>query len=297
MSTITTLIENTPNSVNPNLKAEHGLSLYIEHPEATILFDTGQSGEFLTNAKLLGKDLTDTDYVIISHGHFDHANGLLRLLSTAILPETTKFLVGGEFFYSKYVQLEDSSYSYIGTALTEQDIRSKGVKLGKITEDITYLTDHIILFHHFTQSNSYEHLNQRFIVTLPASPIKKILPKGWEATNGGEKPIDTFPDEVALGIVTEQGLIVIVGCSHIGIVNILTDIQQRVNLPIYMVIGGTHLMEADEQRINHTILSMQQLGVQKIAVSHCTGEAATIKLQEVYGTQFIANHTGNVITF
>lgn len=297
MPTITTLIENTSNQPTPTLQAEHGLSLYIEHPEATILFDTGQSGDFLTNAKLLGKDLTTTDYVIISHGHYDHGNGLPRLLSANILPKTTELLVGEEFFNLKYKQLEDKSFTYIGTSLTEQDIRSKGVHLRKINEDTTYLTDHIILFHHFTQSNNYEHLNKRFIVTPQASPIKKILPKGWETANGGEKTIDTFPDELALGIVTEKGLVIIVGCSHIGIINILTDIKQRIDIPIHMVIGGTHLVVADEQRIDHTIRSMQQLGVQKIAVSHCTGEVATKKLQETFGSQFINNHTGNVITF
>ncbi|MBR3771761.1 MAG: MBL fold metallo-hydrolase, partial [Clostridium sp.] len=231
MPTITTLIENTPSPSIPTLQAEHGLSLYIEHPEANILFDTGQTGDFLANAQILGKNLADVNHVIISHGHYDHGNGLPRLLSANILSKTADLIVGQEFFHLKYKKLEDETYSYNGVSLTEQDILSTGIQLRKITEDTIYLTDHIILFHHFTQSNNFEHLNKKFISRPPESPVKKILSK--ESVEATCQYTDAFLDELALGIVTEQGLIVIVGCSHIGIINILTDIQNRVNLPIY----------------------------------------------------------------
>lgn len=274
---ITTLIENTP-SQNPALSNEHGLSLYIETEDIKILFDTGQSGAFIGNAEILQKDLTTLDYMIISHGHFDHSGGVHKVLD--ILGKQTNMIVGSEFFVKKYKDMQDGTYFFAGNSNTEESIAAKDIKLTKLAAEMIYLTDHVVLFHHFPYHSSFEHPNPYFVV---------------EEKEG--YTLDLFSDEIALGIITEKGLVVIVGCSHAGIVNILSEIEKKMNMHIHAVIGGTHLVDADEDRIQKTMEYFDEKKIEVVAVSHCTGEKACALLSEHYGKKFIVNNTGNVMEF
>lgn len=281
MSTkLTTLIENNPSTISPSLVCEHGLSVYIESDDCTILFDTGQTGDFIQNAQRLNKNLSTVDYMIISHGHFDHSGGVHKLLEQHILGSKTEMIVGDEFFKPKFKLMEDNSYFFAGNSFSEQDIEAAGISLRKVDEDTIQLNDNMVIFHHFKVSNDFEHHNPLFVIE-----------------ENGEHPLDRFEDEIALGIKTDKGLVLLVGCSHVGIVNILTDVAKRVEMPIYMVIGGTHLVEANEERVEKTIEAFRSLGIKKIAVSHCTGEHTIAKLQQSFGDGFVMNNTGNVITF
>ncbi len=93
-------------------------------------------------------------------------------------------------------------------------------------------------------------------------------------------------------IDTYKGLVVLVGCSHVGIINILNSISKTLNRRIYAVLGGTHLIRCDENRINKTIEAFNELDISAIGLSHCTGEFATIKLKELED-RFFLNNTGN----
>ena len=101
-------------------------------------------------------------------------------------------------------------------------------------------------------------------------------------------------DELVLGLLTTKGLVLVVGCSHVGIINILEDVSKRVAYPIYAVLGGTHLVEADERRLTETIKTLKTCKLTQIAVSHCTGEEGIGRLSEEFGERFIWNNTGNV---
>ena len=146
---ITTLIENEPDDKGA-LKCEHGLSLYIEFQGKKILFDTGQTGAFLENAKALGKSLEAVDYILISHGHYDHSGGVPGLLETLekklVLSENKPIdkipmLVGAEFFHPKYKQLPDGSWHYNGNPFEENQLEKAPVMLQKLTEDMTYIAE------------------------------------------------------------------------------------------------------------------------------------------------------------
>lgn len=271
---ITTLIENRENE-HRELKFEHGLSLYIELGDKRILFDTGQTGAFVDNAALLGKDLDQLDYCMISHGHYDHSGGLKRFLATT--KKAPKLIVGAEFFRKKY-KLAGEDYKEDGNLFSEEDLLNLQVDIQKITEDITYLSDELMVFKNFPSQVSYEEKNNYFFLK-----------------DGENYFIDEFVDEIALGIKTSKGLVVIVGCSHVGVVNILKTIQERTKLPIYAVIGGTHLIRANEERIRNTIQAFQDMGIQLVAVSHCTGDVAVEMIEEKMPQQFVYNNTGNII--
>ena len=145
-----------------------------------------------------------------------------------------------------------TSYSIHYTKLYESRER---INIKKVSEGITYLAENIMVFHDFTKVTDYEKRNSRFFLKEKDAYVP-----------------DDFRDEIALGIITKKGLVIIGGCSHVGIVNILKTISERVNLPIYAVIGGTHLVEADESRIQKTMDAFKEMNIQLIAVSHCTGD-------------------------
>ena len=272
---ITTLIENNPDEQG-QLLFEHGLSLYIETAEKNILFDTGESGNFIQNAKSLNKNLNTLDYCVISHGHYDHSGGVEKFLK--YVDQVPQFVVGEEFFKPKYKTIDVPGYQYNGNSFDEEFIASNQISLRKVKEETSYLTDHLIVFHHFSRYTNYEVRNRRFFI----KENSKFMP-------------DDFDDEISLGIITEKGLVVIVGCSHIGIINILKTISKRINIPIYAVIGGTHLIEADEKRIRKTISTLREMNIQLIAASHCTGEEGIRLISEEMKEQFQYNNTGNVI--
>lgn len=272
---ITTLIENNLDD-DGHLLCEHGLSLYIEADGKKILFDTGESGDFIQNAKSLNKKLGELDFCIISHGHYDHSGGVEKFLNE--VDHFPSFIVGEEFFKPKYVTANASDFQFKGNSFDEDFLVSKGVPLRKVKEDMLYLTDHIIVFHHFSRFTDYEKRNSRFYIK-----------------EHGEYIPDDFDDEISLGIITQKGLVVIVGCSHIGVVNILTTISKSIDIPIYAVIGGTHLIEADDYRIQKTIDAFKKMEIQLIAVSHCTGEEGIRRIRDKLGEKFLYNNTGRVI--
>jgi len=272
---ITTLIENNPDDKG-ELFFEHGLSLYIETNGINILFDAGQSDKFIENAKSLGKNLNELDYCILSHGHYDHTGGLEKLSQ-----EVCNFpllLVGVEFFKPKYKVVESNDYVFNGNSFDEEFLSREQINIKKVSEGITYLAENIMVFHDFTKVTDYEKRNSRFFLKEKDAYVP-----------------DDFRDEIALGIITKKGLVIIVGCSHVGIVNILKTISERVNLPIYAVIGGTHLVEADESRIQKTMDAFKEMNIQLIAVSHCTGDKGIQQISREMKQQFFYNNTGSII--
>ena len=281
--TITTLIENSPDDQGC-LRFEHGLSLYIElknGKERTVkaLFDTGQIGDFIENAEKMGKSLDDLDYLVISHGHYDHGGGVPRLLP--LLGRKTKIVAGGEIFRRKY-KLRENGYKFNGIAFSEKDFEDRSLELIKISEKAQRISEKMTVFHHFGRRNDFETISPKMVYRKESGKEQMYVP-------------DDFQDEIVLGIDTSKGLVVIAGCSHAGIINILQDISDRTGKLIYMVVGGTHLVEGDAERIRYTVQELKKMNIQKIAVSHCTGEVGAGKLKEAFGKDFIRNNTGNVI--
>lgn len=272
---ITALIEDSWDN-EALLNYEHGLSLYIETEERNILFDTGQSGGFIENAKLLHKDLNKLDCIVLSHGHYDHAGGFIKLTET--IAELPELIVGEEFFLPKYKKIGKDEYKYLGLSFDEEFLRIRKQSLKKISKDLEYLTDKIIIFHNFTRYTNFEPINDKF----------------W-CIRDQEYDVDEFRDEIVLGILTEKGLVVIAGCSHIGIINILCTIQTRTGYPVYALVGGTHLIEADENRLEKTVQAFQAMNIKLIAVSHCTGDIGTGYMKRKLPDRFINNNTGNII--
>ena len=273
---ITTLIENNADD-NCLLYNEHGLSFYIEADDVNIIFDTGQSGKFIENANKLNINLKQTDYVILSHGHYDHSGGLTSLAEE--IGNSFELIISDKFFNNKY-SYKEKKYRYTGNSFDKKYLQDSNISVNYINEDIYYVTQNIIVVSNFVRKTNFETLNDRFFVKL-----------------NGNFEIDTFLDEISIAIKVKEGLLVILGCSHVGVVNILETLIQRTNMPIYGIVGGTHLIEADEIRLNETIKYFKEKDIKLIGVSHCTGEKAIQSLKCEFKDRFLYNNTGNIIEF
>lgn len=271
---ITTLVENKQGA-NPDLESIHGLSFLIEAKNKFYLFDTAQRDLVVKNAQKLGYDLQQLDKIIISHNHYDHGGGLKSLISN-FGPQD--IIVHQEFFKKKY-SMRKSKKEYSGISYERDELLKTGSQLEEVTADIKYLTDNIFIAANFERKTDFEKINQRFYIR-----------------ENNQMKLDYFKDEIVLGIESSKGLIILLGCSHPGIVNIISSIIEKTgNKQIYCVLGGTHLVGADKKRIYKTLDYIKRLEIDHLGFSHCTGEKAEKIFEKELPDSFFHNNTGTKI--
>ncbi|MFH1155302.1 MAG: MBL fold metallo-hydrolase [Pseudomonadota bacterium] len=267
---ITTLIENNPGE-HKALIHEHGLSFLVETNNARILFDTGQSGAFLTNAGRLNLDIKRLDSVVISHGHYDHSGGFRDLTKL-----TTRFslFLGQGFFMEKYAQ-RNSGTEFLGSNFDEAFVSAKGIGCRFVHEPILEIARGVFILSGFERVFEDETINPRF----------KILKQGQFIQ-------DSFDDEIVLALDSPQGMVVLLGCSHPGMKNILDAVVRRAGRPVYAVLGGTHLVESSGEGLDASLEYLNRDTLHVVGLSHCTGQTAMERLA-VSNHNYFQNRTGS----
>ena len=270
---ITTLIENEA-GYNKELKNEFGLSLFIEDEDISLIFDTGKSGDFIFNAQKLQIPLNNIKHVVLSHSHFDHTGGIRKLVDTF----NNKFTlhISKTFFEEKH-RITGVIHEFLGNNFNEKYILDKGININYIDTDEFKLSKNITLFTNFKSLNNFE------------TPTRYYFRKIYD-----DYILDSMEDELVLGIDTSKGLLIVCGCSHIGIANIVENIKCRTQKKIYGIIGGLHLSKASDERIEKVLKYFDECNIEFFGVSHCTGEKVTKILRESK-KNFIYNNTGNTI--
>jgi 7,8-dihydropterin-6-yl-methyl-4-(beta-D-ribofuranosyl)aminobenzene 5'-phosphate synthase len=269
---ITTLIENSPGE-HHGLKAEHGLSFHIAIGAHRILFDTGQSGAFIENAAQLRVDLQQLTHVVLSHGHYDHSGGLQDLAAL-----TTDFeLIMGDGFFAEKFGFVNGSYEYLGNSFDEAFLRRKNISYRFITQAVSEFVPGVHVVTQFPRRHEDEVINSRFKVRI-----------------NDELVHDRFTDEILLAVDTPKGLIILLGCSHPGLKNMLDAAANLLGRPIYAIMGGTHLVEASTASLSSSLQYLQDHNIEHIGVSHCTGQAAMSRLAET-NNHYFHNHTGSAL--
>ena len=269
---ITTLIENSKPEGSA-LLSEHGLSFFIEKDGIRLVFDTGQTGSFLTNADRIGVDPGNPDFVVISHGHYDHAGGFSYL---AGLGCDFELVTGRGFFRPKYSYAK-RSYRYLGAAFDEARLAELGIRYREASGGMTAIADGLFILSDFPRVHPEEKVNPRFVFR--------------EAD--GNVP-DAFDDEIMLAVDTPKGFVLVIGCCHPGLRNMLDAAKARLDGGIYAVLGGTHLVEASPSGIDLAVEYLKKSGIKLLGLSHCTGEDAVKRLSaEVPG--YFHNMTGSVL--
>lgn len=280
---ITTLIENTQDEEGL-LVNEHGLSVFIESSFGNILFDTGKTGAFVENAKKLNIDLSSIDTLILSHAHYDHCGGVKKLFDTYNI--NPRLVISENFFRqsNKYHYSDgslnadfakESGYTYVGIDFDEEYIKSKNIKIDYLKDDMMKINDEVFVFSKFKKYHDFEKENPNMQIKI--SEDKYI--------------VDPFTDEVSIGLKTKDGLVILLGCAHPGFLNITDSIREVTGEKIAGIIGGTHLVEGDDERINKSADYLNELGVKLLGLSHCTGEKAVNIFNEKCSGTFV-NRTG-----
>lgn len=253
--------------------AEHGLSLFIEDDHLSILFDVGATDVFLQNAKEKGLNLDSLDYVIISHGHYDHCNGL-----DFLMPATkTKILIQETGLNSKYAK-EQENYREIGLSNKSELIKRLRSNIMKLNGDYQ-INEKVMILNTLSSKNDFEMIAPEFFVSKDQHIVK-----------------DLFTDEQILVINSAKGLIVFSGCSHLGIVNWLNRVRKNYpNIPIYALFAGMHLEKASEMQLNKTIEKLSQANISHIYPIHCAGFMATAKIKEHFLDKCSILYTGDTL--
>lgn len=255
---ITVLIENTTN--DPQLTAEHGLSLYIETKRHRILFDTGQSGVFADNAQKLGVDLKNIDFAVISHGHYDHGGGIARFLKEN---ETAPIYINRHAFGAYYNGVE--KYIGLDPALATRQDRLV------FTDDALKIAEGVELFT----------CNDR-------TPKHKVDSAGLLKRKNGQLAADDFAHEQYLLLEEEGRKVLISGCSHKGILNVMAWVEPDV------LIGGFHFSKMEQAGLDAAAEELEKYPC-TYYTCHCTGVLQFQYLQEKMGNQLRYLATGDVV--
>jgi len=261
---LTVLTDDTKSSDNL-FAGEFGLSFYIETEEKKILFDTGFSDVFFANAGLLGIDLGDLDYVILSHGHNDHTGGLVTLArylddkrNDRVIGKVPELIAHLYCFYPKPKGQDPNT----GSILSEDEVKQTFSTI--LSDKPVWITDDLV-----------------FLGEIPRRfPFERTDPgeRGIIFPGGCEKP-DLLLDDSALAFRSGTGLIIITGCSHAGICNI-TEYAREVcgERRVTDIVGGLHLLSPEPNRLARTGKYVNRLHLKALHACHCTSPEAKAAL-------------------
>lgn len=277
---ITVLCENSVIVPAPPLIGEHGFSCLIESEDAT-LFDTGQGFGIVNNMGKMGKQFDSIKRIVLSHGHFDHTGGLLTVLQNK--QEKTPVYLHPDAFNDKkaVVVLPQNTIELpIGMRASKEDFEKAGAEFNFI-KGFTKITDSISALSEVKRPADWKTWDVR---------LKQKI--------NGEIKDDPFTDDLSLLINTESGPVVLLGCAHAGIVEILNDLSEKTgNKEFHAVIGGTHLENAPEEYVALAMDTLKKFKVKKIAVSHCTGLKMAGRFAAEFKNEFANASVGSSFEF
>lgn len=253
----------TDNHAGSFTGAEHGLSYMIEYDNKRILFDTGQSDLFLENAGEMGVDMINVDTIILSHGHYDHGNGLKFLSDIPLLCHPGCF--------SNRYSRSDNRFIGLNSSINEI---SERFKLSTSETPVT-ITPKIFYTGSIPRITDFESKTTPFM-------LNDLSP-------------DFIPDDSALVMVLPEGLFIVTGCGHSGIVNTLEHARKITGIDkLYGIMGGFHLKEIDDQT-TRTIQYIREKKIEHVMPSHCTDLPALSAFYNNFWIKLVK--TGNIYNF
>ncbi|MCR5501394.1 MAG: MBL fold metallo-hydrolase [Lachnospiraceae bacterium] len=257
------------NKADNGMDSEWGLSILIRYAGKNILLDAGSSELFLENMKKLGRDVADIDHAVLSHAHYDHANGLPAFFENN---EKAKLYVrdhtAADCYKKKYIFRK-----YIG--IPKKMLQKYPDRIVKVSGDYN-LMDGVWLIPHKTKG--LESIGKR--------------ERMYRKTPGGWMP-DDFSHEQSLVLDTDKGLVILNSCSHGGADTIISEVRNTFpDKKVYGLIGGLHLFNKPDEEIREVAKKIRDTGIQYICTGHCTKDRAFGILNEELGDMAVQMKTG-----
>jgi 7,8-dihydropterin-6-yl-methyl-4-(beta-D-ribofuranosyl)aminobenzene 5'-phosphate synthase len=275
MKKITCVVDNAVQRGSP-FWGEHGLSFRIQTEQGCCLFDTGRSESVLWhNLGLLGGCPRDASALVLSHGHQDHTGALLTILAQKPgLP----LYASVELFRPRFA-LREGNVTPIGFPLKQEEVSQLAdLRISNIPAEVL---PGVWTSGQITERLEPEGRSARHMVSTD---------EGWQP--------DPYRDDMSLVMETQEGLVVVCGCCHAGLLNTLAHIRRAFQRRINAVLGGIHLVEADESHLERVIEVLRDIyDSPRLYLNHCTGERGYVALAGAFGDQVSPCPVGTTLIF
>jgi 7,8-dihydropterin-6-yl-methyl-4-(beta-D-ribofuranosyl)aminobenzene 5'-phosphate synthase len=277
----TILCENSVYGLD-DVVAEHGWSVWLETPAGSFLFDAGPGRSLVPNAGRFGIPLTEVRAILLSHHHGDHTGGLLSAVRSVCRRgskrDSVPVFAHPDLFKDSFYD-EEGKLDFIGLPHTRRVLEAAGAE--------------------FRLSTTWQEIAPGLCMTgeVPRQTAYEIGdPNLRHEDSAGTLVVDPVRDDQTVVVDTPDGLFVVLGCSHAGMINILTHIQERTGKTrFHTVMGGTHLAVTGEEQVAQTIAALRQFDIARLAVSHCTGPKVAARMAQVFGERFVFGSLGTVL--
>jgi 7,8-dihydropterin-6-yl-methyl-4-(beta-D-ribofuranosyl)aminobenzene 5'-phosphate synthase len=271
---VTILVDN---QVSSNLKAEHGFSVLIESDGQTILLDTGQGDALFANARALDVDLGRTDILVLSHGHYDHTGGIPMVMQQAsdlriwCHPGVVQPRYAISNGTPRAIHMPHAAMAAMDSLPPRQ--------LHWVSKNFM-LSENIGITGPIPRETDFEDTGGPFFLDM-----------------SGKRP-DPIADDLAIWLQTDDGVVILTGCCHSGVVNTVNHVRRLTgNAKIRALIGGFHLIQADDRRIEKTAEKLSSLDLDRVIACHCTGKTATASFKSILGDRVVQGHSGMIMVF